>query len=769
MRRRFFWSIFGVSSVLVILLAASVVGVSNNVRDRATRAEVTRAGEAIGAVLGDRLDRPAVLRALQQGSPLGDVVGDLSALRRVAGGSDIAFYGVGPQGIIGRNAPFDVSVDLDALRAGKSVLIDHESPAGVSTFVYATPVGEVTQRDVVLVVTVARVAPVDVSLPRGWVVVVLAVAAAVAAVLARLLSARLTRQLETVAEAAVDLSAGDLSARAEVSGSTEVDAVATAFNEMAEGLAASRERERQFLLSVGHDLRTPLTTITGYTEALEDGVADDTEVRRIARVMGVEGRRLRRLIEDVMLLARLESADFDLRPEPVEIGPYLDEVLAPFRDRAATLRITWTQDLPGAVPYPGFPGALDDPGNPGFAEIDPDRVGQVVGNLVENALRHTPEAGSVVCRGGDGWRLARHHRVRHGGGDRRRRPPARLRTVVRRAYESGCASGRIRVGTGHRRATRRSDGWHRVGALGWKCGSGVRSQDSGAVALNRGLSGALSDPGNPGYPRTVSGRTRRGRTIPTMLEPIVETTRKRVADLRPHTGDLRARALAREPARSLQRALLADGLGVIAELKRRSPSRGVLAPDLDPATRAKEYEEGGAAAISVLTEPDHFDGSVEDLVAVRAASSIPVLRKDFTLDESQIWEARTVGADAVLLIVAILSNGELEHLHGVASEAGLDSLVEIHTAEEAERALAIGPSIVGVNNRDLRTFDIDLATAEAIAPRLTGVPVTVAESGIFTTADAERMRRAGYHAVLVGESLVKSGDPVSAIRELTVP
>jgi indole-3-glycerol phosphate synthase len=254
-----------------------------------------------------------------------------------------------------------------------------------------------------------------------------------------------------------------------------------------------------------------------------------------------------------------------------------------------------------------------------------------------------------------------------------------------------------------------------------------------------------------------------------MLEPIVETTRKRVADLRPHTGDLRARALAREPARSLQRALLADGLGVIAELKRRSPSRGVLAPDLDPATRAKEYEEGGAAAISVLTEPDHFDGSVEDLVAVRAASSIPVLRKDFTLDESQIWEARTVGADAVLLIVAILSNGELEHLHGVASEAGLDSLVEIHTAEEAERALAIGPSIVGVNNRDLRTFDIDLATAEAIAPRLTGVPVTVAESGIFTTADAERMRRAGYHAVLVGESLVKSGDPVSAIRELTVP
>ena len=395
MRRRFFWAIFGVSSVLVVLLAATVVAVSNNVRDRATRAEVTRAGEAIGEVLGDQLDRPAVVRALQQGLSLRDVVGDLSALRRVAGGSDIDFYGIGPQGIIGRDAPFDVAVDLDALRAGDSVLIEDESPSGVSTFVYATPVGAITQRDVVLVATVARDAPVDVSLPRGWLVAVLAVAAGVAAVLARALSARLTRQLESVAEAAAGLSAGDLAARAEVSGSTEVDAVAKAFNEMAEGLAASRDRERQFLLSVGHDLRTPLTTITGYAEALEDGVGDDGEVRRIAGVMGVEGRRLRRLIEDVMLLARLESADFDLRPEPVEIGAYLDDVLTPFRDRASALRITWTQDLPGSSPNPGFPGPLSSPGNPGYAEIDPDRVGQVVGNLVENALRHTPEAGSI--------------------------------------------------------------------------------------------------------------------------------------------------------------------------------------------------------------------------------------------------------------------------------------------------------------------------------------------------------------------------------------
>jgi indole-3-glycerol phosphate synthase len=251
-----------------------------------------------------------------------------------------------------------------------------------------------------------------------------------------------------------------------------------------------------------------------------------------------------------------------------------------------------------------------------------------------------------------------------------------------------------------------------------------------------------------------------------MLEPIVETTRRRIADLR--VDELRARATDMPPARSLTTALVTDRLTVIAEIKRRSPSRGLLAPDLDPAARAKEYEAGGAAAISVLTEPDHFDGSDADLVAVREATSVPVLRKDFTLDEAQIWEARAIGADAVLLIVALLSDAELAHLHGVATDAGLAALVEVHTDDEAGRALAVQPGIVGVNNRDLRSFDVDLGTAERIAKLLAEVPVTVAESGIFTADDARRMRAAGYDAVLVGESLVKSGDPASAIPELTV-
>lgn len=258
------------------------------------------------------------------------------------------------------------------------------------------------------------------------------------------------------------------------------------------------------------------------------------------------------------------------------------------------------------------------------------------------------------------------------------------------------------------------------------------------------------------------------RTIGPMLEPIVASTRRRIESIRDRTSEFRARAADRGPVRSLRRALTDDHLTVIAEIKRRSPSRGVLAADLDPATRAKEYEAGGAAAISVLTEPDHFDGSDDDLLVVRSTVDLPVLRKDFTLDESQIWEARAIGADAVLLIVALLSDDQLAHLHGTARDAGLEVLVEVHTEAEAYRALAVSPSIVGVNNRDLATFDVDLATSERIGALLSGVEVAVAESGIFSAADAERMRRAGYHAVLVGESLVRSGDPVAAIGELRV-
>ncbi len=253
-----------------------------------------------------------------------------------------------------------------------------------------------------------------------------------------------------------------------------------------------------------------------------------------------------------------------------------------------------------------------------------------------------------------------------------------------------------------------------------------------------------------------------------MLEPIVETTRRRISEIRHRTEEFRTRAGDMPSVRPLRDALVSDRLSVIAEFKRRSPSRGVLASGIDPAIQAKAYEAGGAAAISVLTEPDHFDGSDDDLIAAHHATTIPILRKDFTLDDSQIWQARAIGADAILLIVALLSDGQLAHLHGIATDAGLDAVVEVHSTDEAARALAVSPTIVGVNNRDLRTFEVDLATAENIAPLLADVPVTVGESGIFTSDDAARMRRAGYDAVLVGESLVLSGDPAAAIRELTL-
>ena len=168
----------------------------------------------------------------------------------------------------------------------------------------------------------------------------------------------------------------------------------------------------------------------------------------------------------------------------------------------------------------------------------------------------------------------------------------------------------------------------------------------------------------------------------------------------------------------------------------------------------------------MLTEPHHFSGSDDDLVRARKAAGIPVLRKDFTLDPRQIWEARAIGADAILLIVAVLDQEELSALLETADEAGVDALVEVHDQAEAERALEAGAVIVGVNNRDLTTFEVDLATAERIAPMLEGVRVRVAESGIFDAADARRMEDAGFDAVLVGEALVRADDPGRLIRSL---
>jgi indole-3-glycerol phosphate synthase len=207
---------------------------------------------------------------------------------------------------------------------------------------------------------------------------------------------------------------------------------------------------------------------------------------------------------------------------------------------------------------------------------------------------------------------------------------------------------------------------------------------------------------------------------------------------------------------------------VIAELKKASPSRGVLAADFDPVALARVYAGNGAAAISVLTDEKYFQGRLELLGAVRRVVDVPLLRKDFTIDEYQVWEARAAGADAVLLIVGILEDPLLGELLAAANVLGLGALVEIHTAAELERALAAGAGVIGINNRDLRTFETTLDTTLALLPSIPRGPVVVSESGFFTAADVRKVADAGAHAVLVGEALVRAADAGAKLRELAL-
>ncbi len=248
-----------------------------------------------------------------------------------------------------------------------------------------------------------------------------------------------------------------------------------------------------------------------------------------------------------------------------------------------------------------------------------------------------------------------------------------------------------------------------------------------------------------------------------MLEPILASTSKRIAALkRSSQGEARVR----ESPRDFEEALGGPGLAVIGEVKRRSPSRGVLAAGLDAVEQARVYARAGAAAVSVLTEPDHFDGSNEDLTSVVEAVEIPVLRKDFILDPAQVWESARIGADALLLIVAILDDRRLGELLAETAACGLAALVEVHDAAEAERALSAGARIVGVNNRDLRSFHVDLGTAKDLAPLLAGASVRIAESGIHDAEQAAEMAEAGYDAVLVGEALVRACDPGGLVARM---
>lgn len=249
-----------------------------------------------------------------------------------------------------------------------------------------------------------------------------------------------------------------------------------------------------------------------------------------------------------------------------------------------------------------------------------------------------------------------------------------------------------------------------------------------------------------------------------MLVQILEATRGRLAKLDRVQVEEEARASARP--RSLTDALSRDGVAVIAEVKRRSPSAGPLAVRLDPGHQAEVYSHGGAAAISVLTEPMYFGGSLDDLRAVKSSCDLPVLRKDFIVDPIQVAEARAAGADAILLIVAALSDAQLDELLASASEWGLDAVVEVHTEREAKRAADSQARIVGVNNRDLANFTVDLAICERLARYIEGDRLKVAESGIHTSADSKRMSDAGYDAVLVGEALVTAQDPAALLRQL---
>ena len=253
----------------------------------------------------------------------------------------------------------------------------------------------------------------------------------------------------------------------------------------------------------------------------------------------------------------------------------------------------------------------------------------------------------------------------------------------------------------------------------------------------------------------------------TTLDTILAVTRTRVAALQKSAADLERRATAAPPARPWLGAFPRDTVGVVAEVKRRSPSQGPIRADLDPVAHAGAYVRGGAVAVSVLTDEVHFGGSLDDLARVAAAVAVPVLRKDFILDELQLLEARTVGASAVLLIVRALEPGRLVALAAAARGLGLATLVEVHTEAELEAALAAQPTAVGVNARDLSSFAVDLRAAERVVGRVPPSVPAVAESGVAGRADVERLAAAGADAVLVGASVARSSDPERAVRELT--
>ncbi len=251
------------------------------------------------------------------------------------------------------------------------------------------------------------------------------------------------------------------------------------------------------------------------------------------------------------------------------------------------------------------------------------------------------------------------------------------------------------------------------------------------------------------------------------LDQIVTSVHHRVERLRPHASWLYDRAMDQPASLSMAESLRRHhgmGIGVIAECKQRSPSKGWLTHEYDPLRHAQSYEQRGAHGVSVLTEPDFFSGNLGHLQLVKSGVSLPVLRKDFVLDPVQVFESRAYGADAVLVIVRIVDDAQLRDVMQAAKACGIETLVEVHAPGELDRALALNPQIVGINNRDLDSFETTLEFSEKMAPLIPEQMVKISESGIQSRADVDRMKAAGYSAILVGEHLMRGGQLLEALQ-----
>ena len=385
MRRRLFWTMAGVAAVtgVLVLLGAGVAAQQAAVE--ATGRELSKSSTEVVSIINDAVEnssgRPGAAVELfhMLDRELGPTLG---RIRRTAGSSELAFGVIAPDGTLRTSADLLSRIDLDfeVLEGGSSQFLS----TSAGELVMVTPTSIRFQNvEMTLLVTLAREAPVvrasDMS--DGLLVVGLGMVL-VSAALARLLSNQVSSRLEPLSEASRELAAGDLSVRVPELGDRDLNDLADAFNEMASELEAARDREREFILGVGHDLRTPLTTIGGYAEGLEAGEFDPEEVSRIGGVLGTQSRQLGRLIEDLSLLARLDQPEFGLQREPVAVGDHVSEIVEGFLRTADRAGVKLSVDAePGLV-----------------VETDPDRLGQIAQNLVENALRYTPEAGQVSVR-----------------------------------------------------------------------------------------------------------------------------------------------------------------------------------------------------------------------------------------------------------------------------------------------------------------------------------------------------------------------------------